>query len=91
MRLPPTVTIPNELTTLPGRTRTFLAQKDFDPLSAMAQLSCPLLAIYGSEDALLPVAEHVKTLRAMALRPQARITVELLQGLDHDLRQVPGA
>jgi len=89
--LSPTVTVPSELEGLPGPTRTFLAQKDFDPLAAIEQLTCPLLAVYGAEDAQLPVADHVETLRALGRRPEARITVELLQGLDHDLRPEPGA
>jgi hypothetical protein len=88
--IPPKVIVPSELKELPARTRTFLAQKDFDPLAAISELRCPLLAVYGAEDGQLAVGDHVDTLRALRKSQEARITVELLSGLDHDLRPVPG-
>ena len=89
--LPPAVRAPGELSDLPARTRTFLAQKDFDPLAAIGRLPCPLLAVYGAQDDKLPVMEVAETLRALGQRSKTSITVELLSGLDHDLRPVPGA
>jgi len=88
--LPPTVTVPSQLAGLPERTRTFLAQKDFDPLAAIGRLRCPLLAVYGAQDTQLPVDEYAETLRTLGLRAIAGINVEVLQGLDHDLRPALG-
>jgi uncharacterized protein len=89
--LPPTVTAPSELGGLPAPTRTFLLQKDFDPLAVIARLRCPLLAVYGAQDTLLPVADHAARLSTLGSRPDARITIAVLAGLDHDLRPVPDA
>ncbi|HZI64312.1 MAG TPA: alpha/beta hydrolase [Thermoanaerobaculia bacterium] len=88
--LPPTVRPPGEPTAQPARTRTFLAQKDFDPVAAIAGLPCPALFVYGAEDTQLPVAEHAATLRAFAPRAKAGITVEIVPGVDHDLRPTSG-
>ncbi len=84
--LPPTVRPPGELTALPAPTKTFLGQKDFDPVAAVARLPCPALFVYGAEDTHLPAAEHAATLRDLASRPGARISVEIVPGLDHDLQ-----
>jgi len=85
--LPATVRAPSELAALPARTRTFLAGKDLDPLASTRRLPCPLLAVYGGEDSMLPVARHAEALRALAYRHAAEIRVVVAPGLDHDLRR----
>ena len=51
------------------------------------RLPCPLLAVYGGEDSMLPVARDAEALRALASRHAAEITVVVAPGLDHDLRR----
>lgn len=89
--LPSSVRPRAELSSLPAPTRTFLAQKDFDPVAALTDLPCPLLAVYGGRDGKLPVEEHVETLRELAGRPGTRIRVEVIPGADHDLHPDPAA
>lgn len=86
--LPAAVRPPGELSTLPAGTRTFLGQKGFDPLAAIGRLRCPMLAVYGSEDRQLRVAEHAEALRQLSSQPDQRVTVEVLPGAGHDLLPV---
>lgn len=88
--LPSAVRARGELAALPVSLRTFLAQKDFDPLAAVGRLRCPMLAVYGAQDSQLPVQEHAEKLRALAASLQVRVTVEVLPGMDHGLRPVTG-
>lgn len=53
-----------------------------DYLGALGDVSVPLLALYGEEDQVVPVAASVERLRA-ALPPDALLEVVLVPGVDH--------
>jgi len=44
-------------------TTKWYQEMDFDPAAPLAELSAPLLAIYGAQDRWIPVRESVETLR----------------------------
>lgn len=54
----------------------------FDPRPALGGLACPLLALYGMDDILLPVERNVRVLTA---------TLEASRHDDHSVVVVPGA
>jgi pimeloyl-ACP methyl ester carboxylesterase len=59
---------------------------DHDPRAALEQLECPLLALFGDEDLLVPVEESIAVFRAArADRPES-LDVETLRGADHRLQ-----
>lgn len=89
--LPRVVREPQALGDLPPGTITFLSQKDFDPLKALARLQCPVLAVYGSLDDHLSVSENVAKLEELASRTGVEITIEVVPKTDHDLLPVPSA
>ncbi|HEY5106421.1 MAG TPA: alpha/beta fold hydrolase [Caulobacteraceae bacterium] len=54
----------------------------YDPLPALREVRCPVLALAGSKDLQVPAAENLPLLRqALAANPDA--TVEELPGLNH--------
>jgi carboxymethylenebutenolidase len=56
------------------------AKKPRQPLDAIRDLSCPLLGLYGAEDALIPVADVEELKRRLAQTRHA-----------HEVRLYPGA
>ncbi|UZK57989.1 alpha/beta hydrolase [Streptomyces drozdowiczii] len=69
----------------------FLKRKqDHDPTADLLGLRCPHLVFLGGADPLVPVAETLDVLGAVACRaarsPDATLTVEVLPGADHRLR-----
>ncbi|MEV2242200.1 alpha/beta fold hydrolase [Micromonospora sp. NPDC049891] len=78
-------------TTLAGTTPpsiAFLAGiADHDPTTALRSLTCPLLAIYGAEDLLVPVRESARVV-ATILREAGHDDHEIVvfPGADHNLR-----
>src|SRR5690349_15491656 len=56
------------------------ARKPRSPLDAVADLRCPLLGLYGEEDAFIPVADVAELRRRLAAA-----------GKDADIRLYPGA
>jgi uncharacterized protein len=59
---------------------------DHDPRAALERITCPLLAIFGDEDLLVPVEESIAVFRdARADRPES-LDVETLAGADHRLQ-----
>lgn len=76
---------------MPGATTDEIAyvarQAGFDPLPALTDLECPLLALYGTEDVFLPVERNVRVLTAAL--DEARHddhSVVVVPGADHALR-----
>jgi pimeloyl-ACP methyl ester carboxylesterase len=65
---------------------------DYDPLPALHALRCPLLAIFGAADTLVPVADSVRLIEqalAVSKHPDAQIVV--FPDCDHGIRPVtPG-
>jgi len=54
---------------------------DFDPVEAISQIHCPVLAFYG-EDEWVPVAESIGIWRSRF--PEAtRLTIQQLPGTEH--------
>lgn len=71
---------------MPGATTDEIAyvarMAAFDPLPALADLQCPLLALYGTEDVFLPLERNVRVLTS---------TLEVARHDDHSVVVVPGA
>jgi pimeloyl-ACP methyl ester carboxylesterase len=65
---------------------------DYDPLPALQGLRCPLLAIFGDADTLVPVADSVRLIEhtvTASEHPDAQIVV--FPDCDHGIRPVtPG-
>jgi pimeloyl-ACP methyl ester carboxylesterase len=65
---------------------------DYDPLPALHALRCPLLAIFGDADALVPVADSVRLIEhalTVSKHPDAHIVV--FPDCDHGIRPVTPA
>lgn len=65
----------------------FLARNlDFDPVPVLRQVSCPVLALFGGDDTLVPVADSVVAyathLRAL---PESPHGIAVFPGADHGL------
>ncbi len=58
------------------------AKKPRQPLDALVDLSCPLLGLYGAEDALIPVADVEELKRRLALTKHAH-EVHIYPGAGH--------
>ncbi|MBW4720525.1 alpha/beta hydrolase family protein [Saccharothrix obliqua] len=69
----------------------FLKRKqDHDPIPDASRLHCPHLAIFGTDDELVPVADSIHHFAAAAHHPdrgsRATLTVEVFPGADHRVR-----
>jgi pimeloyl-ACP methyl ester carboxylesterase len=63
----------------------------FDPRPALAGLVRPLLALYGTEDAFLPVEQNVRVLTTtLEVTRHEDHSVVVVPGADHALRVPPG-
>lgn len=62
---------------------------DHDPMPHLRRVACPVLAIWGERDPLVPVARSVAAY-ASALRGNPDVTLEVVPDADHGLR-VPDA
>ena len=58
------------------------AKKPRQPLDAIADLSCPVLGLYGAEDALIPVAD-VEELKRRLTQTKHANEVHLYPGAGH--------
>jgi pimeloyl-ACP methyl ester carboxylesterase len=71
---------------MPGATTDEIAYvarlASFDPLSALTELECPLLAMYGTRDVFLPLERNVRVLTSV---------LEATRHDDHSIVVVPGA
>lgn len=67
-------------------TLAFLARiGEHDPLPDWRRVTCPVLAVWGERDALVPVARSVAAYH-QALRANPDVTLEVVPGADHGLR-----
>jgi pimeloyl-ACP methyl ester carboxylesterase len=68
----------------------FKREHDHDPIPDCLSLRCPHLAIFGSADRLVPVAESAGAFSAAACttgrHPLASLTIHVVPGADHRLR-----
>ena len=60
---------------------------DYEPVPALRELSVPLLALFGAEDASVPVQRSADILRRIQRDGDAPITVGVYPGADHGLRR----
>lgn len=58
-----------------------------DPIRYLHSLHCPIRAIYGAKDVMVPPIPHATALR----RSTSRATVHILPGLNHLLQRTDGA
>lgn len=77
-------------------TWTFLKRKqDHDPVPDFQALRSPCLALFGSADRLVPVADSIASFSSAACRPgrgsEASVTISLFPGADHRARMPNGA
>ena len=59
---------------------------DHDPRDSIGRITCPLLALFGSADRLVPVHESVAVFREARAGQPGALTVEIVPGADHRLR-----
>lgn len=69
---------------------TFLVlnmQRVYDPVSSLERISCPVLAIFGEQDSLVPVPKSVRILEeALAKAGNDDVTIQMFPGADHRIR-----
>jgi hypothetical protein len=59
-------------------------REPFDPVEALEQITCPVLALFGERDVLVPVEESVRVFRAALARANnADVTIHVFPGADH--------
>lgn len=64
----------------------------FDPVPALENLTCPLLAIWGEADQLVPVERSVVVFRdALERSGNADLTIRIFPQADHNLRLPDGS
>jgi uncharacterized protein len=57
---------------------------DYDPRPALERITIPVLALFGSDDPIVPVAESVEAFRAAV--PADLLWIEVFPGADHRLQ-----
>ncbi|HEU4971631.1 MAG TPA: alpha/beta hydrolase [Gaiellaceae bacterium] len=57
---------------------------DYDPRPALERITVPVLALFGSDDPIVPVAESVEVYRAAV--PADLVRIEVFPGGDHRLQ-----
>lgn len=67
----------------------FYNSLDRDPAAALERLAVPFLALYGSEDTQVPVAESIRQLRRRYAVP-GLLDIRLIPGVDHAFRYPAG-
>ena len=61
---------------------------DHDPTQALATLRCPLLAVFGADDLLVPVADSIRTIEN--IRRNADHEIVVFPHADHNIRIYTG-
>jgi uncharacterized protein len=65
----------------------YVSQLNYDPEKVFPKIACPVLAIGGGKDLVLPASENLKAIRAMLARaPTQDVTVTEIPGLNHILQ-----
>jgi hypothetical protein len=59
--------------------------QDHDPRPALERMACPILAIFGGADQLVPVEASAAVFRAAGARPGRRVDIVVLPGASHRL------
>ena len=73
--------------------RSIAAKIDHDPDGDLAAVACPHLALFGTDDPLVPVSESVDVIsRSASIRPPgATLTMAVFPGAKHRLQMPDGA
>ncbi len=59
----------------------------YDPAAALERIACPVLAIFGERDSLVPVGESVRIFRdALGKAGNEDVTIRIFPGADHRIR-----
>jgi dipeptidyl aminopeptidase/acylaminoacyl peptidase len=62
-------------------------QRPYDPVRALEQIRCPMLAIFGELDPLVPAEESARIFEEAAKRAGNRdVTIHIFPGADHRIR-----
>lgn len=64
--------------------RFWISILDYAPRNALSRTHCPILALWGEDDRVVPVEESIAVFRAQV--PPNRLTVEVFPGADHWVR-----
>jgi pimeloyl-ACP methyl ester carboxylesterase len=59
------------------------AQRSYDPVPALSQITCPILAIDGERDSLIPVRKSAQTFESLGAQTGHDITVRIFPGANH--------
>jgi uncharacterized protein len=68
----------------PAEWRFYSMTIDYDPRPALARIQVPILALFGEEDAVVPVAASLVAYRAAV--PPELLSVEVFAGADHRMQ-----
>jgi dipeptidyl aminopeptidase/acylaminoacyl peptidase len=61
--------------------------RPYDPAASLERIRCPVLAIFGERDPLVPVAESVRIFEeALARSGNDDVTIQVFPGADHRIR-----
>lgn len=79
-----------DLNTFNRETLTNFKNYDYDPLPPLRQLTCPVLAIFGALDVLVPVEKSEKIMyRELSAQHHPDYTITVFPQADHDIRRPP--
>ena len=68
------------------RTRGGIPDLDFDPVTVWERVHCPVLAIWGERDTVLPIPEVLeRTVAALARSGNSNVTVQVVAGAQHGI------
>jgi pimeloyl-ACP methyl ester carboxylesterase len=63
------------------------SQRPYDPVPSLEQITCPILAIFGESDPLVPAAQSAEAFEALReTAPDRDVTVRIFPGANHRIR-----